>query len=229
MVKENKKIGKKQKVIKTTKMKLKQEETKENPDLKHYILAVFIIFGVFLAIYLIDLGYDNYTENKETERKIKELENRFKHNYVEFNGKVLNMEFFIPFSKLEDLNYKVDFEKKYFSKFKNISFIVIDYNVSEKKKGSGYQVLKSTSRLLVYLSYVFDFELNKNLFFSGNYYPNYTCENSTKENNLIIFNTNAKTNEIKFNKENYCLEFLSKSPRDMVYVGDSFFLNMASN
>ena len=211
--------------MKTKKIKNKKDE---EPGLIHYLIVICIIFSICFFIYLGNSIYNEKKDKEEFDKREIDLENRFKYKYIEFNGVVMNMEFFTTFDKLYEYNHNVNVNKEDINYFKDKArFVVINYTQEERDNKDGYQVLKATSRVLQYLDLVFNYEFNENDF-SGNYYPTFTCENSTKDFPIILFNTKAQVNEVKFLKENYCLEFLSKSPKDMVRVSDSFFLKMAT-
>ena len=212
--------------MKFKKIKSKKKDDGE-PSLIHYLIVIFIIFAFCYAIYFGNSLYNEKKQKDEFDRKEEILENRFSHKYIEFNGRVMNMQFFNSFEKLENLSYEINVSKEDLSNFKDkATFVVFNYTKEERDNQDGYQVLKATSRFLQYISLVFDYEYNESDF-SGNYIPNYSCENSSKENPIILFNTKSNVNKVNFNTLNYCLEFLSKSAKDMVVVSDSFFLKMA--
>jgi hypothetical protein len=188
----------------------------EEPELKHYLIVILIFILVGFTIFGCFKVYEYY----ETKDRHDNLEDRYKYPY-KIGNVTYNIEFFSPFEKIKELNYPIEVSKLDLLNTIDFRIVHLNYTLEERQKDFGYNVGKASSRIVGFLNqiYFFSFKIEKNLGFYSN---QLNCSNSTLKNKVIIFNPKANTNKIKYSLQNGCIEFLSKSPEEMVYLGDAF-------
>lgn len=194
----------------------------DEPGVLHYLFIIGIIFSLVFFLYI---GY-LVSEQFEVDRKIDVVENRYQMKFELKGNQVINFEFFIPVEQIKKLDYNLFIKKEEFLNTKTFRVSHINYTLEERKNDSGYNVGKTSSRLVSMLGiFGFKFEIEDvqyNL-------KNFNCKNSTIENKVIIFDTTSNKNEVLYDNKNGCVQFFSKSPKEMVFLGDSFFLKFLSN
>ncbi len=201
---------------------MKKNEKKidsEEPELKHYL----IVIGIFILIGFGVWGIFKTTEYLELQDKILNIENRYTYPYL-YNNNSYNIEFYSPFVDIEKRDFQININKLELLNTNSFRLSHLNYSESEKQNDTGYTVGKTSSRFLLFMAYLYDFKFDETNI--GFVVDNLNCSNSTIENKVVIFNSKANLTEINYNKENGCIEFLSKNSEEMVYLGDAFFYNL---
>lgn len=208
------KLAREKEVKKSKKDKQKEEEDSQ-PSWYHYAIIFIVLGGIFGVMYF---GFEYYSSISEDKNKSKLLIDLYDYPYVVGNT-TYNIKFHYPIDELERANYVIEPDKYDILNTLNITRVFKEYNGTDNGK-----VIISASKLYSFINKVYHVDFTDSARFNVT-----SCDNSTMNSKVMVFDIYANRTGVFFNEENGCIEVMSQIPEDLVLVSDKFIYEMIKN
>jgi len=211
-----KKVVKKSSIAKKQEIIEKEDEKKnqiidDEPSWYHYVIILIVLFGSIICIYFAFEYYD--AQKKDNLDNYEPLTETFIYPYIVGNI-TYNIEFHNTFDYILRHNITVEVTREAVWESNNLTFAFYEYN------GTDNMYVSTTSvKLMKLFKYVFNVDFDDESNFKMINESN--CSTSTLKSKVIVFYPYSDRNGVFYNKENGCIEVLSRSPKEMVLVGDA--------
>lgn len=212
---EYKKNLKKSEKIEKVKGEKVEEIVDDEPSWYHYVIILIVFFGVILGAYF---GYEYYDmKKKENLDNYEPLKETFAYDYKVGNI-TYNIEFHNTFDYIERHNVPVELKREDVWSSYNMTFVFYEYN------GTDNRYVSTTSvKMMKLFKYVFNMQFNETNSFK--LASEINCSSSTVKAKVVEFYPYSDRNGVFYNKTNGCVQVLSRTPKEMVLVGDTLLYN----
>lgn len=198
--------------VKPEKVLLEDDE----PSWYHYAIILLVFFGIIAGIYY---GYEYYDMKKHEDlSKYEPSSESFIYPYVS-NNITFNIEFQNDFNFIKKQNIPIEVKKEDIWSSVNVTFAFYTYNGTDNR-----YVTTTSVKFMKLLKYVYGMNFNESESFKMINESN--CSTSTLNSKVIVFNPYTTRNGVFYNKENGCIEVFSRTPKEMVLVGDTLLYDL---
>lgn len=191
-----------------------KSEGDDEPKLYHYLIVLFVIVGLFFAVYF---GFNLYSDNfGDNDVVLNNSDNKVLNKYQYKKGNVTyNFYFHNEVSDIRDSEMVIEPTKYNILNTREFLFTYMEYNGSDNGK-----VTVSSGLLMSFFKKVYGFTFNPDE--NIKLINSTDCSNSTASHKVIIFNPYSDKEGVYFNQSNGCINVLSKSPERIIFVGEKF-------
>lgn len=190
----------------------------EEPGFKEYAIIFGVVFAIiFGAYFAFEIFYSEESSTSSVYEQANITDAGFEYTSSTFNGRVANIQFVYDFSSLDSYTFKQDITNNWFENHENISIITPDVI---KPQLENALLIKSSGKLLSFIRNMYGVRFNDNNFQTKN--ETNTCEFSSQDNALIIFNYYADELEVNIDEQTpHCVEInVNQSGVDFVKAVD---------
>lgn len=231
MTKKTKNTEPKPKKVKVNKEKESKIETLEvlpphkhvekdvEPSWYHYGIIILAIVGAFFLVYFGFEIYDNFFSNSDVDLPDNRSIYATTYVYPYVVGNITyNINFYYTTNQLDSFNYVIEPDKLQILNTAGFTFVYKDY-IGED---NGRVTLAST-KFMRFLRFVYNFRFSEENFVR---YGNYTCDNSTLANKLVVFDPYQNETGVFFDTRNGCITIQGSNADNLVTVTDKFIYEL---
>ena len=192
--------------------KVKSEEEDITPNWYHYVIVLLVFFGGF---YLIYLGFEYFSDD---EPSVIIHTKTYKYPYI-VGGITYNIYFHSPVDEIEKYNVPIEVDNYDIIGVSDLKFSFKVYNGTDNG-----EVTRASTKLFSFFKQVYGIEFDPEEDFVK--YLNYTCDNSTFENRVLVFDPYTERTGVFENQENGCILLDATVPTDMIRVTDRWIFEL---